>query len=119
MLRFVLSFGRREQSYWSSQISLAAPPAARLHDTTAGLLALGSSPLATFPVSQWYPGHRLFDYNFGGQPRIGGKEPFTAFPFDPREGHRRRSDTGGGEAPSTGFGRPLPRLDGPVLLSGA
>src|ERR1700730_1195784 len=119
MLRFVLSFGRREQSYWSCQISLAAPPAARMHHTTAGLLALGSSPLATFPVSQWYPGHRLSALQLGGQPRIGSKKPFTAFPFDPREGHRRASDTGRGEAPSTGFGRPLPRLAGPVLLSGA
>src|SRR5215211_7781223 len=44
----------------------AAPPAARMYHTTAGLLALGSSPSATFPVSQWYPGHRLADYSCGG-----------------------------------------------------
>src|SRR5580704_19109738 len=118
MLRFVLSVGRREQSYWSCQISLAAPPAARLHDTTAGLLALGSSPLATFPVSQWCLGHRLADYSCGGSRGL-GQEAFTAFPFDPREGHRRPLDTGRDEAPSTGFGRPLPRLAGPALLSGA
>ena len=33
---------------------------------TAGFLALGSSPLATFPVPQWCIGHRLSDYSCGG-----------------------------------------------------
>src|SRR5258708_27062237 len=47
-----------------------------------------------------------------GQPRIGGNEPFTAFPFEPREGHRRPLDTSRDEAPSTEFGLSLPRLAG-------
>jgi hypothetical protein len=33
---------------------------------TAGFLAPGSSPLATFPVSQWYAGHWLSDDSCGG-----------------------------------------------------
>src|SRR5882757_3456348 len=38
----------------------------RMRRSTAGFLALGSLTLATFPVSQWYLGHRLADYSCGG-----------------------------------------------------
>src|SRR5260221_8262167 len=58
--------------------AFATPRAtARMRRLTAGFLALGSSPLATFPVSQWYLGHRLSDYS------CGGSRGLTAFPFDP------------------------------------
>src|SRR3954468_16628519 len=86
--------------------TLAAPRAmVRMRRLTAGFLTLGSSPLATFPVSQWYPGHRLADYSCGGSRGLRPKGR-TAFPFDPREGHRRPLDTVGMEGPSTGFRSP-------------
>lgn len=40
-------------------------------DLTAGFLALGSSPQATFPVSQWYKGLWLADYSCGGSRGMG------------------------------------------------
>src|ERR1700737_3726951 len=64
--------------------------------------------LPGFPVVSRPSAFRL---QLRGQPRIGG-EPLTAFPFDPREGHRRPLDTGRDEDPSTGFGRPVPRPAG-------
>ena len=89
---------RRTKSVAST---IAAPRATvRMRRLTAGFLALGSSPAATFPVSQWYSGHRLADYS------CGGSRGLTAFPFDPREGHRRPLDTVAREAPSTRFRQP-------------
>lgn len=70
--------------------------------STAGFLALGSPPQATFPVSQWYQGLRLADYSCGGSLGL-GRNARHRVPFDPLAGHRPALDTGRGEAPSTGI----------------
>jgi hypothetical protein len=41
--------------------------------STAGLLALGSQHLATFPVSQWCLGLQLTDYSCGGSRGLGSR----------------------------------------------
>jgi hypothetical protein len=43
--------------------------------STAGLLALGSQHLATFPVSQWCLGLQLTDYSCGGSRGLGSVPP--------------------------------------------
>src|SRR6267154_318981 len=80
----------RRQVSWLSGLRLWPPSR-----FPSGILAIGLPTTVAGAATDW-----------------GRKEPLTAFPFDPREGHRHPLDSGHGEAPSTGFSRPLSDLAG-------
>src|SRR5689334_9567146 len=70
--------------------------------STAGILASGSSPQAAFPISPSISlgrvlpvadGRKLADYSCGGSHGVAHRSARTAFPFDPRAGHRLPLDS--------------------------
>jgi adenosylcobinamide kinase/adenosylcobinamide-phosphate guanylyltransferase len=90
--------------------------------STAGLLALGSSLSATFPVSQWYFGLQLTDYSCGGSRGFEDRiDPLPHSRFNPLAGNRRPIDNGKVQPPSIEFAvmstTPLPPLT--FVLGGA